>query len=243
MALIPLEEIARWEPTKQDFAIGNMLIISENHNPRSLPRLYSTLLYSILSVQERFARHKQIFNEFLFQDLFEPEEIIKRKDDVKKILDSYGKNSSKSQTIINSAKAWIQLSIRDKIFDDPDRLRGKELRKEMVDAMKGVGMKLASLTLRMACYENLAPIDSTTQQFIESRGFVYQKPLTSGKPQGLKNKAHEQYETKLEELAMPYDVSVALMQATIYAKLSSWKKDSGIQEIYTPLFIAKHFTV
>lgn len=100
-----------WEPTQEDFSWANILITIEAHNPRSLPRYFSALIYCITTLRETFNKNEEQFNQFLYNELFEPEDIIANQNKVKNIFSNYGFAKMKSETVINAAYAWRDMQV------------------------------------------------------------------------------------------------------------------------------------
>lgn len=216
-----------WMPSREDFMWGNVLLLSENHNPRSLPRYFSALYYCVLTLREKFDMNQRMFYDLLNNDLIEPHDIIHRQDTLYDVLGKYGFGKRKAGIILHAAHQWDSLDIVDFMFKDEQREHGEELRERIIDNVKDLGYKLTSLFLRMGGYRNLIPVDSTFQAFIEGKGYVFQKPLSSGKKQGLKPVPYKQYEGVGREIAGDLGVHPDHLQATVYAKWSTWKVDSG----------------
>ena len=222
------ENIATWEPNHNDFAIGRCLIIAEDYS-KVVERYgeeefhYGALLYSILSLKEKFNSHHLQFNEFLQNNLWTADSIIKNKKNIEKILNKYAVPTRKIKSVFSTAEQWGGLNLTQRIRNDKRKDLGFLLREEMVEKMFGVGYKFASLFLRMSGYENIVPIDTWAIQYAESRGFNYRY-----KDSGLKHKQSLKCEEKITNYAKKFNVSPALFQATIYAKFSTWKKDANL---------------
>lgn len=224
-------DIKTWIPDHNDFALGRCLMISEDYS-KVIERystedfLYSALLYSTLSHREKFNQHKKQFNEFLSNDFWTAESIIKNKQKVEEILKNYGFSSKKIPMVLSTAEQWSGLNLTERIRNDERKNLGFLLREEMVKKMFGVGYKFASLFLRMSGYENIVPIDSWATKYIESRGFKVRESKHGYT--GFTPKQYLKYEKRLTKYAKKFNVSPVLFQATIYAKFSTWKKDSKI---------------
>lgn len=226
-----MQEIKNWTPAINDFNLGELLMLTEDYsktvyqnyqNPQENPH-YSALLYSVLSWREKFNQHKKQFYEFLENDLWTSYSILKNKDRVKDILEKYGFSERKIKCVLSTAENWEHLDLTKRIRKDEEKIKGKELREEMVESMDGVGHKFASLFLRMSGYENMVPVDSWATKYVESRGFKFRDSRSGFKPN-----QYLKYEEKLTEYAKEFGVSPALFQATIYAKWSTWAKDAKI---------------
>ncbi len=221
-----LNNFKTWEPDNNDFALGKCIMIAEDYSEvieRAPKKHYSALLYSILSLREKFNQHKRQFNEFLSNNLQTAESIIKNKEKVEEILRKYGLSKIKIPMVLSTAEQWNNLNLTERIRNDKIKDLGFLLREEIVEKMFRVGYKFASLFLRMSGYENIVPIDTWATKYVESRGFIYRR-----KDSGLLPHQYLKYEKKLTKYAKKFNVSPALFQATIYAKFSTWKKDSGI---------------
>ena len=221
------EKIKTWKPDFNDFTYGKALIMSEDYSKtiQENPKIhYRALLYSVLSHREKFKQHKRQFNEFLSNNLQTAESIMKNKEKVEEILKNYGFSNRKIPMVFSTAEQWKGLNLTEKIRDDKIKDLGFLLREEIVEKMSGVGYKFASLFLRMSGYENIVPVDTWAIKYVESKGFKERYKDTFG----LKPNQYLKYEKKLTEHSKKFNVSPALFQATIYAKFSTWKKDSGI---------------
>jgi thermostable 8-oxoguanine DNA glycosylase len=227
-----IKRIRDWEPDHNDFAFGRTLIIIEDYS-KTVQRYgaedfhYGALLYSILSLREKFDQHKKQFNEFLCNDYWTAQSILENRVGVEKILKRYGFQDRKIQSVFSSAEEWPKMNITKRMREDKNKGLGEIIRKEIDDRMYGVGYKFASLFIRMSGYEDIAPIDNWATMYLESRGVTGRHARS-----GLKPKQYVVYENKLREYAERFNVSVALFQATIYATWSTWKKDSGILPNY-----------
>jgi thermostable 8-oxoguanine DNA glycosylase len=233
---VSLEEgVATWKPTGMDFTYGHMLMMVEDYSKVakryyapgdgifSGGMLFSALLYSVLSWKEKFRQHKKQFNEFLEENLWTAKEVLENPETVEKILKKYGFNKKKIKIVKSAAEAWNKLNLQERIRGDERVTLGFQLREEITESMHGVGYKFASLFLRMCGYEDLVPVDSTALEYAESRGFKFRH-----KDSGLKPGQYLQYEKFIATEARKFGVTPAHFQATIYAKWSTWKKDSGI---------------
>lgn len=230
------ETFESWVPDHNDFSLGRCLMIMEDYsktveqiwaNPKYNLH-YGALLYSVLSLREKFESHKIQFNEFLVNNLWTSESINKNQKIVEEILKKYGFANRKIKTVFSIAKEWKSLNLTERIREDKKKELGFKLREEIIEKMYGTGYKFASLFLRMSGYENLVPVDTWAMKYVESRGF-----RDRHKRSGLKPKQYLKYEKKLTEYAKEFDVSPALFQATIYAKWSTWKKDSKVTPEYS----------
>lgn len=225
-------EIKTWVPDHRDFAIGRCLMISEDYS-KVVERYggeefhYGALLYSILSLREKFNSHNSQFCEFLQNDLCTSESILKNKEKVEEILKKYGFSNKKIPMVFSTAEKWKELNLTERIRNDKEKNLGNLLREEIVEKMFGVGYKFASLFLRMSGYENIFPVDTWATKYIEVRGFKYRDDNS-----GLKPNQYIKYEEKLAKYAKKFKVSPALFQATIYAKFSTWKKDAKVTPEY-----------
>jgi len=226
------DNIQTWIPNQNDFSFGKALIISEDYS-KVVERYggeefhYRALLYSILSLREKFNSHKLQFHEFLQNDLGTAESIIKNKKNIEEILNKYAVPTRKIKTVLSTAEQWKGLNLTQRIRNDKRKDLGFLLREEMVEKMFGVGYKFASLFLRMSGYENLVPVDAWAIKYVEARGFKdrYDK-------RGLIPYQYIKYEKRLTKYAKKFNVSPALFQATIYAKFSTWKKDVKLTPEY-----------
>ena len=228
MSLTDKLDIATWEPDSDDFELGRTLMIVEDYskcvtvNHVENPH-FTVLLYSVLSHRETFKKHKAQFYDFLRAGLNTSEKILANKKIAEKILKNYGFNSHKTKAVFSIAEKWDDLDITNKMRRDKKKVKGNEIREEMVDNMYGVGYKFASLFIRMSGYENIVPVDTWAVQYIENRGFMNRSPNS-----GLTPKQYLEYEQKIFEYAKKFGVSPALFQATIYAKFSTWGKNSSL---------------
>src|SRR3989344_2806902 len=219
-----LENIANWTPNKNDFLYGKLLIISEDYSKvvkryGSEDFYYGALIYSVLSLREKFNQHKKQFNEFLKNDLWTATSILKNKKLVENILKKSAFPNKKIKTVFSTAENWNKLNLTKRIRDDENEEMRFEIREEIVKKMYGVGYKFASLFMRMSGYEKIVPVDIWAMKYVESRGFNKRGQII----EGLDKKRYLQYEKKLIQHAKKFDVSPALFQATIYTKFSTWK--------------------
>ena len=118
-----LENIANWTPNKNDFLYGKLLIISEDYSKvvkryGSEDFYYGALIYSVLSLREKFNQHKKQFNEFLKNDLWTATSILKNKKLVEKILKKSAFPNKKIKTVFSTAENWNKLNLTKRIRDD-----------------------------------------------------------------------------------------------------------------------------
>ena len=223
--------IKSWVPNQSDFSFGRALIISEDYSKFFQKEgfedfHYRALLYSILSLREKFNQHKKQFNEFLSNNLWTAESILKNKNSVENILKKYSFSNRKIPMVFSTAENWNQMKITERIRNDFKKIQGFQFREEITDKMYGVGYKFASLFLRMSGYENIVPVDTWATQYVESRGFKGRKSKHGYT--GFTPNQYLKYEEKITNYAKKFNVSPALFQATIYAKFSTWKNDVKI---------------
>ncbi|MDP2672565.1 MAG: hypothetical protein Q8O84_02020, partial [Nanoarchaeota archaeon] len=175
--------------------------------------------------REKFDQHKKQFNEFLKNNFCTADSIINNKKEVENILKKYGFSNKKIPMVFSTAENWNKMNLTKRIRDDKNKELGFKLREEIVEKMYGVGYKFASLFMRMSGYDYLVPVDVWAMKYVESRGFKNRSKQNSS---GLFPREYLKYEKKLTNYAKKSNVSPALFQATIYAKFSTWAKDSGI---------------
>ena len=150
-------------------------------------------------------------------------ELPQRRELVKRILRQYGFHSHKIESVISIAREWGRLDITSRMREDTQKKNGRSLRENINDRMDGVGYKFASLFIRMSGYEDIVPVDAWAIKYIERKGFRDRYESS-----GLTPKQYLKYEKRMVQHAKRFGVSPALLQATIYAKWSTWKTHSGI---------------
>ena len=221
-------DIAKWEPDINDLAFGRALMIVEDYS--KTVQVYSrdnihfcALVYSILSLREKFDMNREQFYEMLRNDLNTAEKVLRNEGLVQKILSHHGLGEKKVKSILSAAHAWDGLDITARMREDTEYEKGSEFREEIVKTVYGVGYKFASLFIRMSGYENIVPVDTWAIKYVESRGF-HDRYAHSG----LSKRQYLAYEKQLIRHAKRLGVSPALLQATIYTTWSTWKKDSKI---------------
>lgn len=185
---------------------------------------FSALLYSVLSWREKFGSNQEQFYNFIREDLIHPETILERKDKVEEILGTKGFGTKKVKSVLSMAQHWNEVAPTRRVREDTHFTQATPIRKDICDAFYGVGIKFASLFLRMSGYPNVAPIDSNAMIYIEHRLGFHNRNARSG----LRFNQHLTYENILDEDAKAHGKNLALHQATIYATLSTWKKDMNI---------------
>jgi len=216
-------EFKTWTPSNDDFNFGRILMTVEDYS--KTVQVYSTenihfcaLLYSVLSARESFRVHREQFNSFLEYDLNTAEKVLEKPHLVSKILTQYGFHSRKIESVLSIAKEWGDLDITSRMREDKQKVLGKAFREEMNEKMNGVGYKFASLFIRMSGYEDIVPIDTWAIKYVERRGF-----MDRYKESGLTPKQYLNYERKIKQHAKRLGVSPALLQATVYARWSTWR--------------------
>ena len=223
------------EFTLKDFELAKDLIEQEKVSPLTQNNMFFAAVYSLLSAMENFNRQMLLCNWLYKNNFNDPLNVIKDSENLIK-LESYsslGKN--KRERIIKLSHFWIDNNLTTRIKDD---LHGSkqdvfEIRKELDKAKVGLGYKCASLFLRMCGYDNIAPIDMWTLEFLKHNNVEIKKCYTIGSAteiggetissRGITPKDYVSYEVPLLDFAKKYSVSIALMQATIYLTNSTWK--------------------
>ena len=237
---VTLDEMRLWTPTPDDFSYGGFLIIAEDcskviqkysNNPNAWyspeNMLFSEMVYVLLSLREKFDINKKQFNDFLNNDFGSVSNVLKNPKGLETMLQNYGMSGKKFDSIYSAAKEWTSLDILTKMREDKDKKFGSKLRVELMEQIHGVGFKFASLFLRMCGYIDIAPPDTWGINYVESRGFIYKRSDS-----GLTLAQGIAYEKILKRHAKKYNVSPAVFQATIYARWSTWKMDSGVDPQY-----------
>ena len=235
-----LDEIKNWKPDHNDFSYGRTLIITEDYsktvqrfssNPddpfSSENLLFCGLAYVILSLREKFNINKEQFHAILNNDMGTTSAVLKNPEKLERILSPYGLGKQKFDSIHSAATEWKALNLTERMRNDVNKRSGKKLRVEMVKKIHGVGFKFASLWLRMCGYHNIAPPDAWGIKYCESRGYIFRRENS-----GPSFSQSAEYEKILIRDAKKYDASPALFQATIYARWSTWRMDSGVDPQY-----------
>lgn len=228
------QDIAVWEPDYLDFLSGHQLLVVEDYSKVVDQRTvdvnnhphFTALIYSVLTWREKFDSNQAQFHEFLSNGFWTSRDVLENKSDLAELLGEKGFGNKKFDTIYTAAEKWGELDITRRMREDKDKQLGKYLRKLICEEIPYMGPKISSLFVRMSGYQGIVPVDMWAIRYVESRGF-----RSRHENSGLKYDQYLAYEDRMAEYAGEINITPALFQATIYTAFSTWKKDSGFENL------------
>lgn len=207
-----------------DLANAKLLLEEEIIENITENEIFKAGIYCILAQAERYDKQIKIYRRLLGNKLDSPEGILKEKNKLHYILKKAHYPNMKESRIKEFAQWWMKTGIPHTIMEDVSnsRKKGFELRNALAEEAPGIGYKSASLLMIKCGYVDIVPIDLWMLRFLKEQGYEVDVPnyLTVG---GMTKGTYLYFEDVLRKMAKDINVSLALFQATLWGKYSTWR--------------------
>jgi thermostable 8-oxoguanine DNA glycosylase len=228
-----------WTLTPKNWRDGKIAYREEMIDPKDHNEIFCSILYSFLSIQEKWSKQYTIYQTLVDNEL----------NNVAVMKKDLAKEHPLTYTIIrehrfgNKLKKWFK-----SLVDDWDNLtvlldemgdkvntatkeNEFDLRKRLSDSIDGVSYKVASLIMMKCGYQNVVPVDIQLIRYCkQALGFNYNP---AKKREDTSPKEFLAYEKRISEEAARQNVSPALFQYVIWhskARIIAKQEQKGKQE-------------
>jgi len=188
----------------------------EDINPSSM---FSTGVYCILSVAEKWSTAKGLHEELEKKGFDKPEYLGSHLKDLRRMMSHIRWPNKKFEYVSEFSLWWNGSSLPLKIMDDVRTGRNGEirLREELATNAPGIAYKSASLFMLKLGYENVIPVDIWECRFLRDMG----QNVRIGdykKISGPKDEQYLKYESKLVKFAKGREMTPAVFHFTLWGK-------------------------
>lgn len=209
---------------KEELVNARLLLEEERIEEVTNNEIFKAGIYCILAQAERYDKQIKIYRRFLSKGLDSPESIWTKKGQIHHILKKAHYPNEKERRIKNLAQWWTGAAVPHLIVIDVGngRKRGIELRNALAGRAPGIGYKSASLVMIKCGYETVIPIDIWILRFLREQGYGVKVPdyMTVG---GMTESTYLYLEDVLRGMAKEAKIPLALFQAALWGKYSTWK--------------------
>lgn len=199
--------------------------------------IFRKIVYCILTPGENYINLKKIYDaifcgkegEFLTSN-----DIASNRRGLENILKRTRYSKRTISAVYGLASNWEKSQLQERILEDiaDGRVDEFEIRREMKRDIYGIGLKCASMFLRMCGYENVVPVDIWVLRFLDAQ-------LNNGKYSHLKDQGHSvkvydyrtvpglndkeylQGEELISIIAKDYGLSPAIFQIVLWTHFAS----------------------
>ena len=201
--------------TEKDIEKGKRIHKFEQLPSITSDSMFAAGIYCILSSREFFEKQVQVYHNMEINNMITPKMMLA---DTKKLRECVSSIRAPNQThdrLIGYAYWWTHSDIPKKIIKDANNGHdhGVYLRNKLAAEAPGIGLKIASLLLIKAEYENISALDVWLLRWIKKEfGFV-----PSGNKENITNiSEYVQAEALLDPIATQFGISQALLQCSIW---------------------------
>lgn len=207
--------------TQIDIEKGKRILKFEKLSEATSDSVFAAGIYCILSSREFFKKQVAVYHNLEINNMITPKSIL---DDTKKLRECVAHIRAPNQThdrLIGYAYWWTHSDIPKRLIKDANNGHdnGIYFRNKLAAEVPGVGLKIASLILIKAGYENISALDVWLLRYLkENFGFI----PSGGKENITNTSEYSQAEALLEPVAAKFGVSQALLQCSIWGKSANW---------------------
>lgn len=209
--------------SQKDYANAKLLLEQERISPLNLEEMFKAGIYCILAQAERYDKQIKIYRRILREGIKSPETVFLNKKELHRILKESHYPNMKEKRIGGFAAWWSDAHLPSRILKDAlnGHNEGVELRNSFAEEAPAMSYKSASLFMIKCGYEDVIPIDIWVMRFLKEQGHSVKVPdyLTVG---GITKKLYLELEAVLCKMAEDEHVSLALFQAALWGKYSTW---------------------
>lgn len=139
--------LKNWAPTEENLKNAQILFEEELIHPLTLENMYNGGLYCVLTSAESYTKLKVLTKELLEYGLTTPENILRRRKRLNKILGKTRFPGTKISRVVNFSLWWPTATLPGQIIEDVNigRKNGFALRNSLAEEAPGLGYKCASL--------------------------------------------------------------------------------------------------
>lgn len=207
--------------THKDIEKGRKILEFEKLKSVTSDSVFASGIYCILSSREFFKKQIQVYHNLEINNMITPKSILA---DTKKLRECIASIRAPNQThdrLIGYAYWWTHSDIPKRLIADANNGHNSAVffRNKLSKEVPGVGLKIASLILIKAGYENVSALDVWLLRWLNKEfGF---KP--SGSRENISNpKEYAEAEKLLEPICKEFEASQALIQCSIWGKSANW---------------------
>jgi len=207
--------------TQKDIEKGKRILKFEKLSEVTSDSVFAAGIYCILSSREFFKKQVQVYHNLEINEMITPKSILA---DTKKLRECVAHIRAPNQThdrLIGYAYWWSHSDIPKRLIKDANNGHdnGMFLRNKLAVEVPGVGLKIASLILIKAGYENVSALDVWLLRWLKDKfGFI----PSGGKENITNHKEYIKAEKLLEPIAEEFNATQALTQCSIWGKSANW---------------------
>lgn len=211
----------RMNLTPKDLEKGNQILKFEHLKEVTSDSVFAAGIYCILSSREFFEKQVAVYHKLEINNMITPKEILA---DTKKLRECIVSIRAPNQThdrLIGYAYLWLHSNIPNKLIIDANNGHDKGIffRNKLAEEVPGMGLKISSLVLIKAGYENISALDVWLLRWLKKE-FNFK---SSGNKENIVNpKEYLEAEKLLEPICEEFSASQALIQCSIWGKSANW---------------------
>lgn len=210
--------------SKEDYKNAKLLLEQERINPLTWDEMFNAGIYCILAQAERYDKQIKIYRRLLRDGITSPGAVFKKRKEFQSIIKDSHFPNMKKERIERFAAWWADDALPYLILKDVSNghKNGIPLRNTFAETAPAMSYKSASLFMIKCGYEDVVPIDLWVIRYLIEQGHDLKKPnyLTVG---GITDsKKYLELEAILRKMALDGGVSLALFQAALWGKYSTW---------------------
>jgi thermostable 8-oxoguanine DNA glycosylase len=240
-----ISDVLELSISDSDLLRARTLFSKELITPVTDETLFQGVLYSLLSVREKYSNQIKVYNSLIRDNLATPKNILERSNE----LYNYSLGLDKSKYIVGLAKWWIKSNISKELIEDMSNGKSREfeLRDMIANEADGISYKCSSLFMNMCGYENVVTLDVWAMRALVSAGYDVKSykyvPRSSSKnlnrrlPQKIhtylgrgiyldrgltSKKEYYIYESNFRDLAGKFGLTPINFKQVLWVKRSTW---------------------
>lgn len=207
--------------TLNDIEKGRKILQAEKLKVVDLDSVFASGVYCILSAREFFEKQVKVYRNLQINNLLTSKAVLS---DTKKVRECISSIRAPNQTLdrlIGYAYWWNHSDIPKRLIADANNGHDNALyfRKKLADEVPGMGLKIASLVLIKAGYENVSALDIWMLRWLKNEfNFV-----PTGKKENITNiKEYLEAEKLLEPVMEEFNITQSHLQCSIWGKSAIW---------------------
>ncbi|MFH1212106.1 MAG: hypothetical protein V1659_04230 [Candidatus Woesearchaeota archaeon] len=199
-------------------------------SPLDTETLFEAGLYCLLSQGLQHRQQFRIFSRLLHEGFGTPDGIKAGFVPLRIILSRVKYPIRLNNLVQAYASWWLHSSLPARIIEDAqgEKESGVTLRNMVAEQAPGLGLKCASLLMRMAGYLDVVPIDIWALRFLETTGYEFKTPEWK-RIRGISKTEYSGAEAAFSEYALQNGFNPALLQLVEWCKAS--KIDFATQQL------------
>lgn len=207
--------------TFKDIEKGKKILKFEQLKVVDSDSVFAAGVYCILSSREYFEKQVKVYRTLEINNLLTSTAILADTKKVRKSISSIRAPNQTLDRLIGYAYWWNHSQIPIHLVKDANNGhdKGLFLRNKLANEVPGMGLKVASLLMIKAGYNNVSALDVWMLRWLKNEfGFI-----PSGKKENITNiKEYREAETLVDRVAATFKISQALTQCSIWGKSAVW---------------------